>query len=190
MIVIRSLQVARPRPDFVARCWPGGAEHVFTEIGVPICSPDAVDWEEGLKSFPSGHTSWAASSMAYLSLWLMGTLRVFAGAARPTHLAAALCPLCVAAWVGMTRIQDRWHHTEDVMVGFSLGSTIAYLCYRAVHCPVNSPQAGMLSALRVGEEGQGWDAGLAQTPQQGAGAGALPTSRYGALVDPMPEESV
>lgn len=73
---------------------PDGAERVFSGISVPICSPDAVDWEKGIESFPFGRTSWTAT---YLSLWLMGTLRVFAGAARPTHLAAALCPLCLAA---------------------------------------------------------------------------------------------
>lgn len=188
--------MARPRPDFVARCWPHGAQRAFTDVGVPICAPDAIDWVEGLKSFPSGHTSWAASGMAYLTLWLLGALRVFGGAARPTSIAAALCPLCLAAWIGMTRIQDRWHHTEDVMVGFSLGSTIAYLCYRAVHCPVNGPHAGALTALAVPDEGAGAGPSISREPsfaQMAAAAGVgvpLQPVRYNPLVETTPEETV
>lgn len=51
------LQVGRHRPDFVARCWPDGGVPRFTPEGRPACAENAVDPDEGRKSFPSGAVS-------------------------------------------------------------------------------------------------------------------------------------
>ncbi|KFM23428.1 Lipid phosphate phosphatase 2 [Auxenochlorella protothecoides] len=194
------LNVARPRPDFVARCWPGGATPAFTSLGVPLCSAAALDWEEGLKSFPSGHTAWSSAGLGYASLWLLGALRCFDGAARPARLAVALLPLALAGWVGMTRLQDCWHHTEDVLAGLGLGLAVAWACYRGCHCPVTGQQAGCLTLLA--EEGVWADSGLAPAGLAGPGGGigvpvtsasnlpGLMGARYNSLAMPMPEEDV
>ena len=49
-----SLQVGRPRPNFVALCWPDGAVVWDKDTGLAVCSPNAMNPAEGRKSFPSG----------------------------------------------------------------------------------------------------------------------------------------
>jgi len=46
-------QVGRPRPDFLARCFPSGGPPAW-DGGFPLCSPNAIKIDEGRKSFPSG----------------------------------------------------------------------------------------------------------------------------------------
>ncbi|KAL4444853.1 hypothetical protein ABPG77_003903, partial [Micractinium sp. CCAP 211/92] len=75
------------------------------------------------------HTSWSTSGLGFLTFWLLGKLRVFAdGSAAPERFALAMAPLLGAAWIGMSRIQDYWHHVEDVCAGFVLGLLMAF-CY-------------------------------------------------------------
>jgi hypothetical protein len=47
-------QVGRPRPNFVAQCWPDGMIEWEADTGAAKCSDDAIDPAEGRKSFPSG----------------------------------------------------------------------------------------------------------------------------------------
>ena len=49
---------------------------------------------------------------------------------------------------GLTRLQDYWHHVEDVAAGFALGLTMAYAFYRQIYPGVMEPGAGALTALR------------------------------------------
>eukprot|EP00887_Chlorella_sp_A99_P008152 scaffold12.g8152.t1 len=71
------VQVGRPRPDFMSRCWPSGGPPMVTRKGLPKCEPgvDHAELVKGQRSFPSGHTSWSAAGLGYLTFWLMGTLR-------------------------------------------------------------------------------------------------------------------
>ena len=78
----------------------------------------------------AGHTSWITAGMGYLSFWLLGHLRCFHGAAQPLRFLASLLPLAGAAWVGFSRLQDYWHHVEDVAAGFMLGLLMAFCFYR------------------------------------------------------------
>lgn len=149
------INVGRPRPHFVNRCWPNGLKPVFTPDGVPLCADSAIDPMEGIKSFPSGHTSWSTSGLGFASFWLLGFLRVFDGSVQPLRFVGALSPLLGALWIGMSRIQDKWHHEEDVIAGFSLGLLMAWLFYRQAYGSVMGPHAGMLtSAVRGGSGGR------------------------------------
>ncbi|KAK9805596.1 hypothetical protein WJX72_006866 [[Myrmecia] bisecta] len=136
------LGVGRPRPNFMQRCWPGGGAPVFDSEGMAACSKDAVDPGEGRKSFPSGHTSWSTSGLGFLTLWLVGKLRCFDGSGHPWRLIVSNIPLGIAAWIGITRLQDYWHHVEDVAVGFGLGLLVAYTFYRQQYPGLTSPKAG------------------------------------------------
>ena len=92
------------------RCWPDGAPPRFGADGRPVCADHAINPADGMKSFPSGHTSWSTSGLGFLSLWLMGKLRCFEGGRGdgPLRLVAALLPLAGAAWIGASRLQDYW----------------------------------------------------------------------------------
>ena len=66
----------------------------------------------------AGHTSWSTSGLGFLTLWLMGKLHVFDGTAHPSRIVAASVPISLAIWIGITRLQDYWHHWQ-VMPGGS-----------------------------------------------------------------------
>jgi membrane-associated phospholipid phosphatase len=128
------LLVGRPRPNFAARCWPDGVR--VGVPGVPVCSGEAHSVREGRKSFPSGHTSLATAGLAYLSFFLLATVRPRAAAdgGAAWRTTAALSPLLLAMWVGLTRVRDYWHHWSDVATGAALGACIAYTVRSLAPC--------------------------------------------------------
>ena len=113
----------RLRPDFLARCRPvgSGASAVCSNVG-----PEVV---EGRKSFPSGHSALSMAGEAYLSLWLGAKLMhaelpaTLALGGTLWRLMLAAVPWFFALWVGLSRIEDYWHHWEDVTVGVLLTLT-------------------------------------------------------------------
>jgi diacylglycerol diphosphate phosphatase / phosphatidate phosphatase len=58
----------------------------------------------------TGHTSWSTTGMGFLSLWLAGKLRAYDAqrGGQPWRLVVSLLPLCLAVYVGLTRIIDYW----------------------------------------------------------------------------------
>jgi len=113
--------VGRLRPDFLARCRPVDGR----------CTGEATMITEGRKSFPSGHTALSFGGLGYLSLYLAAKL------AHRTSSAGSLWKVCVAAtpwlgalYIGLTRLEDYWHHWEDVLVGGIIGNLASYGCYR------------------------------------------------------------
>lgn len=115
--------------------------------GLPKCLDDAVNPAEGMKSFPSGHTSWSTSGLGFTSFWLLGQLRCFDGQAQPLRFILSLSPLLFAVWIGMSRTQDYWHAPDDVAAGFLLGLLMAYCFYRQVYCSITSSHAGQLISV-------------------------------------------
>ncbi|KAL5221491.1 hypothetical protein ABZP36_026204 [Zizania latifolia] len=114
--------VGRPRPNFFWRCFPDGIA-VFDNVttGV-ICHGDAGVIKEGHKSFPSGHTSWCFAGMGFLSWYLAGKITAFDRRGHVAKLCIVLLPLLLAAMVAISRIDDYWHHWQDVCTGGILGS--------------------------------------------------------------------
>jgi len=148
------IMVGRPRPDFMARCWPDGAKVTWNADGTPACAATSVNPDEGRKSFPSGHTSWSTTGLGYLSLWIAGKLQAFDWrGGQPWRLITALVPLCTAIWVGLTRIEDYWHHWEDVLAGFLLGCLVAYTFYRQQYPPLAARTAGEAYAAQAALSG-------------------------------------
>ncbi|PRW32893.1 lipid phosphate phosphatase 2-like isoform X3 [Chlorella sorokiniana] len=141
-------QVARPRPDFIARCFPSTLTPVWGDDGMPQCE-DSVPHQTiktGLRSFPSVHAAWSGAGLGFLCLWLLGTLRCFAGGtARPAHLVASLLPLAAAGWIGVTRVQNNRHHPSDVLGAYALGLILALLFYLQVFASPFSANAGSLA---------------------------------------------
>ena len=118
--------------------------------------------DEGFRSFPSGHSSYAFAGLGFLSLWLMGQLSLFAvphtyhyaattppsasssvSVQRPLRLwrsFLSLTPLWLAVYIAVSRIQDHRHHVSDVVVGALLGLAGSYLAYRLYFPPLDAPQ--------------------------------------------------
>ncbi|XP_022737274.1 lipid phosphate phosphatase 2-like [Durio zibethinus] len=121
--------VGRPRPNFFWRCFPDG-KAVFDKItGDVICHGNAKDIKEGYKSFPSGHTSWSFAGLSFLSWYLSGKIRAFDRRGHVAKLCILFFPVLVAAFVGVSRVDDYWHHWTDVFTGALIGSTMAAFCY-------------------------------------------------------------
>lgn len=125
------LLCGRPRPSFAARCWPGGQAPAGLP-GVPACAAgDPKLVREGRKSFPSGHSSMSTVGCAYAAAMLLSRLPKGprGGVAR---LCAALSPLLLALFVGVTRVTDYWHWPSDVAAGGAIGGGIAVAVWSRV----------------------------------------------------------
>ncbi|XP_057481390.1 lipid phosphate phosphatase 2-like [Actinidia eriantha] len=120
--------VGRPRPNFFWRCFPDGKD-VYDQWGNVICHGKQSVVQEGYKSFPSGHTSWSFAGLGFLSVYLSGKIKAFDRRGHVAKLCIVFLPLLVASLVAISRINDYWHHWEDVFAGGLLGLTVATFCY-------------------------------------------------------------
>ncbi|CAI9302096.1 unnamed protein product [Lactuca saligna] len=118
----------RPRPNFFYRCFPDGRAE-FGEDGDVKCHGDKMIIKEGYKSFPSGHTSWSFAGLGFLSWYLCGKLRAFDNKGHAANLCIVVSPYLFAALVGVSRVDDYWHHWTDVFTGAIIGTVVAAFCY-------------------------------------------------------------
>ncbi|KZV71851.1 acid phosphatase/Vanadium-dependent haloperoxidase [Peniophora sp. CONT] len=138
------LTVGRPRPDILDRC------NIPTEVVDPphklsdasICNqPNWHLFEDGFRSFPSGHSSLSFAGLGFLTFYLMGKLHLFDERGHAPKAWLALAPLSAASLVAISRTMDNrrllgahWSiltdHWQDVLVGSTLGLLVSYFCYR------------------------------------------------------------
>ncbi|XP_015063235.1 lipid phosphate phosphatase 2-like isoform X2 [Solanum pennellii] len=147
--------VGRPRPDFFWRCFPDGKE-VYDKWGDVVCHGDKNVVREGHKSFPSGHTSLSFAGLGFLSLYLSGKIQVFDCRGHVAKLCLVLLPLLLASLVAISRVDDYWHHWQDVFAGGLIGLVVATLCYLQFFPPPYNDQGWATYAYsRMLEESQG-----------------------------------
>ncbi|KAK6115114.1 hypothetical protein DH2020_007383 [Rehmannia glutinosa] len=120
--------VGRPRPNFFWRCFPDGRDE-YDRWGNVVCHGKASEIKEGHKSFPSGHTSWSFAGLGFLALYLAGKIKCFDGRGHVAKLCIILFPILAACLVGISRVDDYWHHWQDVFAGGLLGLVVATFCY-------------------------------------------------------------
>lgn len=107
--------VGRPRPNFFWRCFPDGVpkfNNITTQV---ICHGDPAVIKEGHKSFPSGHSSWSFAGLGFLSWYLAGKIKAFDRRGHVAKLCIVLLPLLLATMVAISRVDDYWHHWQDVL---------------------------------------------------------------------------
>jgi membrane-associated phospholipid phosphatase len=133
------LTVGRLRPDFRER-WlraacagnvdaPADLDCSIVDDGFTVSRRDVLD---GMKSFPSGHTSTAFAVLGFSGL-AIGSRFVWSDAA-PAWTAPvaglALGGLAAgAAFTAASRLADNRHHPEDVAVGAALGTALGASAY-------------------------------------------------------------
>ena len=147
--------VGRPRPDLIARCKPKSTTPKHELVSIDICEEtDHHLLQDGWRSFPSGHSSFAFAGLGFLAMCvhlpasqrLLLTMRsVLAGqmhVLRPrTDLARVLitiAPLLGALMIAISRCEDYRHDVYDVTVGSTLGLFVAYTTYRRYYPSLRS----------------------------------------------------
>ena len=74
--------------------------------------------------FASNDFKFCAGSFAglgFLSLYLSGKIKAFDRTGHVAKLCIVFFPLLVASLVGISRVDDYWHHWQDVFAGGLLG---------------------------------------------------------------------
>ncbi|KAI5477186.1 phosphatidic acid phosphatase type 2/haloperoxidase [Pseudohyphozyma bogoriensis] len=124
-------RVGRLRPDFLDRCqWDPVAM---------VCTGAEKLVKDGRRSFPSGHSATSWQGLFLLTLFIAGKNGAFAFKAtfpsggliqsRVLRFSLAVAPMFLAAWVCITRLEDHYHHVEDVLAGSTIGILSAISMY-------------------------------------------------------------
>jgi len=75
-------------------------------------------------------TRWIGSfaGLGFLSLYLSGKIRAFDQTGHAAKLCIVLLPLLAAVLVAVSRVDDYWHHWQDVFTGALIGwSNLSYI---------------------------------------------------------------
>lgn len=119
--------VGRPRPDLIDRCQPDPKAIIKGLVDISICTnTDSHFLDEGFRSFPSGHSSYAFAGLGFLAFWLAGQVKLFKAPPRAWKSFICFTPIVAAAMIAVSRTEDYRHHWHDVTVGGILGFVIAY----------------------------------------------------------------
>ncbi|XP_037730697.1 phospholipid phosphatase 5 isoform X1 [Drosophila subpulchrella] len=145
------ITVGRPRPDYFYRCFPDGvmvlnttSSSLDTSILDFNCTGLPGDINEGRKSFPSGHSSFAFASFGFIAYYVGAKLHAFdiRGRGHTWRLCIAVIPLLIALLVAVSRTCDYHHHWQDVTVGGLIGLFAGYISYRQYYPSIFGPDAG------------------------------------------------
>ncbi|CCF58054.1 hypothetical protein KAFR_0D04060 [Kazachstania africana CBS 2517] len=125
------LLIGNTRPDFIARCQPANVnlnENDDTFLTLQSCQQsDKAILYEGLKSTPSGHSSFISCGLGFAFIWQC----TYITGSFYKHL---WCPV-LALIVMISRITDHRHHWYDVLSGFTLGLSVIYVCWKWIFHP-------------------------------------------------------
>lgn len=77
------------------------------------------DFDINLCVFFSSIGSFAG--LGFLSFYLSGKMQAFDGKGHVAKLCPVFLPLLGAALVGVSRVNDYWHHWQDVFAGAIIG---------------------------------------------------------------------
>lgn len=123
--------IGRPRPDLIARCKPDPSTPHNKLVTIAVCtetSPHLL--QDGWRSYPSGHSSFAFAGLGWLSLFLASQTHCLRP--RASHITVLLClaPLVGAALIAISRLEDYRHDVFDVVSGSVLGAIVTTFNWR------------------------------------------------------------
>ncbi|OMJ27496.1 Lipid phosphate phosphatase 2 [Smittium culicis] len=156
--VLKNL-AGRPRPDFISRCMINiskinefngfGPVNTTSTVRDPfigffnraICTnTNKKVLYNGMRSFPSGHSSASFCGLMFLSLYLASHLHLYNGKGRTYKAIVVATPILVAMVVAVSRTFDNRHHWQDVLAGGILGTLVAYYAYHIYYPSLKAPR--------------------------------------------------
>ncbi|GAA5876278.1 hypothetical protein JCM1840_003603 [Sporobolomyces johnsonii] len=144
--------VGRPRPDVIDRCQPveGAANAaVYGLATIAICTVQTGHIiDDGFKSFPSGHSSFAWAGLGYFALYLAGKMHLFDRRGHTIKAWIAVTPLIGATLIAVSRTNYR-HHATDVIAGSILGAWVSIITYHLYYPSVFSSQCALPYSPRI-----------------------------------------
>lgn len=69
------------------------------------------------------------AGLGFLSLYLAGKISVFDSKGHVAKLCVVFLPLIAACLVAISRVNDYWHHWQDVFAGGLIGLIVGTFCY-------------------------------------------------------------
>lgn len=135
------LFIQRPRPIYYALC--------AVDLATGKCTGSLDMIREANFSFPSGHSSLAASGMNFLCLFLVSKiLSRWGSSARWTCVGVSVVCWGWAIFVAASRLVDHWHHYADVLAGMCLGAITSTFMFHAWYPPVWDAYVGVPWSIR------------------------------------------
>ncbi|KAM3085789.1 hypothetical protein ACMFMG_002851 [Clarireedia jacksonii] len=99
--------VGRPRPDLISRCKPAPGTPDNKLVTIDVCTEtDPHTLQDGWRSFPSGHSSFAFAGLGFLALFIAGQTHVFRPRTDLGRVLLAFAPLLGAAMIAISRCED------------------------------------------------------------------------------------
>lgn len=146
-----------------------------------VCTGDWGEVDNGLKSFPSGHTTSAFAGFVYMSLWLNAKLKVWSNY-HPAFwkMIAVWAPILGATLIGGALTIDEHHNWWDVVAGAVIGTFMSFSSYRMVYAAIFDFRYNHIPLLRTvpfryGEEHGGFEDAM-WVRKAGWGSGTAVTS--------------
>ncbi|MEW5851245.1 MAG: phosphatase PAP2 family protein [Myxococcota bacterium] len=119
---------------------------------------DEKEFNDGRRSFPSGHASNAFAVASYLALFFGGEFvwgEHASAVTRITGVMGQIAALTAALFVCGTRLTDGRHHPEDVAVGAGLGAALGAGAYFLHFDLKGNPMVRSVSLAPLSGEGSG-----------------------------------
>ncbi|KAJ2614535.1 hypothetical protein H4S08_001652 [Coemansia sp. RSA 1365] len=146
----------RLRPDFIDRCDLDVDNVREPRVGLltsAVCRQTDMDLLlDGMRSFPSGHTSFSFAGLTYLALWLGGHLNIGDRRGNTYKSFVSLLPILGAMLIGVSRTMDYRHHWHDVLAGAILGFLMGWFGYLLYYPSPFSHESACPHPPRIAED--------------------------------------
>jgi len=127
--------IGRLRPHFLDVCKPDWSKfnctderglYVFIVDDVCTVAEGSLKAKQSRLSFPSGHSSTSAFLMVFLALYIEAKL-ILPKTSKFLKPFIQSVLISIALYTGFSRVSDYKHHWSDVLAGFLLGTSVAFV---------------------------------------------------------------